>query len=247
MTGKKPVFFDATGRRAARISALGWAAALVSIVVAIGFVTSLLVARPVATVDFPSRTYSTAPRDLAKKAVAPGLLRAATRLATEAQNRRLEARRLRRLRASQPSRVLPAILSPQKGRSLAIGFYVNWDAGGGSFDSLKQSLSHLDWVIPSWLYLNGPNLDFKVNIDRRSINYMRAHKPGVAILPTIQNVTTGNWDGPGLAKLLADPARREKLANDIVTVLAANKLQGVAIDFEQVPKAAHPNLENFLS
>ena len=247
MTSKKPVFFDATGRRAARISAFGWAALLVSTVVGIGFVTSLLVTRPVQTVDLPSRTYSAAPRELAKKAVAPGLLRAATRLATEAQNRRLEARRLRRLRASQPSRVVPAILSPQKGRSLAIGYYVNWDIGGGSFDSLKQALGHLDWVIPSWLYLNGPNLDFKVNIDRRSINYMRAHKPGVAIIPNLQNITQGKWDGPGLAKLLADPARREKLAGDIVTVLAANKLQGVSIDFENVPKDAHRDLETFLT
>ena len=103
---------------------------------------------------FPAAPIPPTPRELAKKAVAPGLLRSAVRLATEAQNRRLEARRLRRLRASQPSRVLPAILSPQKGRSLAIGFYVNWDtaSGGASFDSLKRSLSRLDWVIPSWLY-----------------------------------------------------------------------------------------------
>ena len=220
---------------------------LISTVLAIGFVTSLLVARPVATVDFPGRTYSAPPRDLAKKAVAPGLLRQAVRLATEAQNRRLEARRLRRLRNSQPSRVLPAILSPQKGRSLAIGFYTNWDVSGASYDSLKRSLSRLDWVIPSWLALNGPNLDFKVNIDRRSLNYMRAHKPGVAILPTLQNVTQGKWDGPGLAKLLANPDRREKLGTDIVNVLAANKLQGVTIDFENVPTGAHADLETFLS
>jgi cellulose synthase/poly-beta-1,6-N-acetylglucosamine synthase-like glycosyltransferase/peptidoglycan/xylan/chitin deacetylase (PgdA/CDA1 family) len=247
MTSKKPVFFDASGRRAARLSALGWAAALIGTVLAIGFVASLVVARPVATVDFPSRTYSAPPKDLVKKAVAPGLLRSAVRLATQAQNRRLEARRLRRLRASQPSRVLPAILSPQKGRSLSIGFYTNWDISGASFDSLKRNLNHLDWVIPSWLALNGPNLDFKVNIDQRSINYMRAHKPGVAILPTVQNITQGKWDGPGLAKLLADPVRREKLANDIVKALAANKLQGVTIDFENVTKPAHPDLETFLA
>ncbi len=249
MTSKKPVFFDATGRRAARFTALGWAAALLGTVLAIGFVTSLIVARPVATVDFPSRTYSTAPPDLVKKAVAPGLLRQAVRLATEAQNRRLEARRLRRLRASQASRVLPTILQPQKGRSLSIGFYVNWDtaSGGASYDSLKRSLPKLDWVIPSWLGLTGPNLDFKINLDRRSLNYMRAHKPDVAILPTVQNITQGKWDGPGLTKLLADPDRREKLANDIVSVLAANKLQGITIDFEDIPKAAHPNLEIFLA
>ncbi len=227
MTSKKPVFFDATGRRAARISALGWAAALVSTVIGIGFVTSLLVAKPVATVDFPSRTYSAVPRDLAKRPSRRACCARATRLATEAQNRRLEARRLRRLRASQPSRVLPAILSPQRGRSVGRGLLcqLGRGIGGGSFDSLKRSLDHLDWVIPSWLYLNGPNLDSRPTSTAGRLNYMRAHKPGVAILPNLQNITQGKWDGAGLAKLLADPSRREMLAGDIVTVLAANKLQ----------------------
>ena len=51
-----------------------------------------------------------------------------------------------------PSRVLPAILKPQTGRALAIGFYVNWgEAGDASFASLKRSLPRLDWVMPSWL------------------------------------------------------------------------------------------------
>ena len=87
-----------------------------STILGIGFVASLVVAKPVATVDFPGRTYSPTPRDLAKKAVAPGLLRSAVRLATEAQNRRLEARRLRRLRGVLPP--LPA-RQPQLRRKAA--------------------------------------------------------------------------------------------------------------------------------
>ena len=90
MINKKPVFFDATGRRAARLSVLGWIAALVASVLAIGFVTSLMMAKPVPNVDLPGRAYATNPPELVKKAVAPGLLRQAVRLATEARNRRLE-------------------------------------------------------------------------------------------------------------------------------------------------------------
>ena len=70
--------------------------------------------------------------------------------------------------------------------------------------------------MPSWLTLDGPNLNFKTSLDQRSLNYMRANKPGVAILPMIQNVTSGKWDGPGLAKLLADPERRDKLLDQII-------------------------------
>jgi peptidoglycan-N-acetylglucosamine deacetylase len=248
MIHKKPVFFDASGRRAARLSTLGWTAALVLIVVGVGFMASLMVAKPVATVDLPGRAYAANPPDLAKKAVAPGLLHQAVRLATEARNRRLELRRQRSLRASMPSKVLPAILAPQKGRSLAIGFYVNWgEEGDASFASLKLALPRLDWVVPSWLSLTGPDLAFKANLDKRSLNYMRAHKPGVAILPMIQNASGGNWDGQGLARLLADPVRSERLADQIVAFLAANKLQGVTIDFENVPQSAHGNLEAFLN
>ena len=248
MINKKPVFFDATGRRAARLATLGWTAALVTIVVAVGFVASLMMAKPVPNVDLPGRAYATNPRELVKKAVAPGLLNQASRLATEARNRRLEIQRQRRLRNLSPSRVLPAILAPQKDRALAIGFYVNWgEEGDASFDSLKRALPHLDWVIPSWLTLTGPDLTFKPNLDRRSINYIRATKPGVAILPMIQNATNGAWDGAGLARLLANPRRTENLANQIVNFLAANKLQGITIDFENVPKDAHGNLETFLA
>lgn len=44
----KPVFYDATGRRAARISALGWIVAIVSTIMGVGFVASLLIAQPCA-------------------------------------------------------------------------------------------------------------------------------------------------------------------------------------------------------
>ena len=86
MINKKPVFFDATGKRAARLATLGWTAALFLMVVAIGFVASLMMANPVANVDLPGRAYATNPPELVKKAVAPGLLKQASRLGTEALN-----------------------------------------------------------------------------------------------------------------------------------------------------------------
>ncbi|MGH6829247.1 MAG: polysaccharide deacetylase family protein, partial [Rhizomicrobium sp.] len=247
MINKKPVFFDATGRRAARLSTLAWMAGLIAAVLAVGFVASLLMAKPVPTMDLPGRAYAANQPGLAKKAIAPGLLRQAVRLATEARNRRLEIRRERRLARLTPSRVLPAILAPQKDRSLAVGFYVNWgEEREASFDSLKRALPRLDWVIPTWLTLEGPRLSFKPAMDRRALDYMRAAKPGIAIIPLIQNASGGRWDGPGLSRLLADPARSESLAQEIVAFLVANKLQGVAIDFEDVPGTAHKTLGDFL-
>ncbi|HWC63697.1 MAG TPA: polysaccharide deacetylase family protein [Rhizomicrobium sp.] len=243
----KPVFFDVTGRRAARLSALGWSAAIVSTVLGIGFVASLLIAPPAPQVDLPGRPVAVNPPQLVARAVAPGLLKSAARLAAEARVRRLEIQRLRHFRNVMPARV-PAGLQPKKGRALAIGFYVNWgESREASFSSLKRALPGLDWVIPSWLGLSGPDLAFTPNLDRPSLTYMRTRKPDAAILPMLQNASAGHWYGAELGLLLADPERRAALIRNVSDFIAANKLQGVVVDFEDVQPQDHKNLETFLN
>ena len=245
---KLPIFFDASGRRAARIRILAWVVGIALLVILVGFAASLALAPPVVGLDLPGRTAAT-PARLVQRARVPGLLARAERLAAAVRKRRLEQfARLRRAQSSLPSRALPAILKPQKGRPLAIGFYTNWQGKDDpSWPSLRRSLKHLDWVVPSWIALDGPALQFKTRLDRRALDFIRTTKPGVAIVPMIQNATSGKWDGPGLARLLADRARSDRLLNQIVQFVAANRLQGVTVDFEDVPQAAHKDLEDFLS
>ncbi|HEY0265111.1 MAG TPA: glycosyltransferase [Rhizomicrobium sp.] len=247
----KPIFFDASGRRAARIKVVAWVVGIAALVILTGFGASLALSPPVAGLDLPGgRAVAATTPNLVKRAEKPGLLARAERLAAAARKRRLaEIAGLRRAQGALPNRVLPAILKPQQNRALAIGFYVNWtgDSGEASFSSLKRQLPHLDWVMPTWLTMDGPRLNLKPNIDQKARAYIAANKPGVAILPVLQNVSGGTWYGPELAALLADPARSQALLDQLVAFLAANKLQGVTIDFENVPPAAHKNLEAFLS
>jgi cellulose synthase/poly-beta-1,6-N-acetylglucosamine synthase-like glycosyltransferase/peptidoglycan/xylan/chitin deacetylase (PgdA/CDA1 family) len=245
----KPIFFDATGRRAARIKVLAWAVSLAALVILAGFAASLALPPPVATLDLPGRAVAVHQTNLVKKAQKPGLLARAERLAAAARKRRLDdiARR-QRAQVPQTGRVLPAILKPQAGRPLAIGFYTNWGGKDDpSWPSLRRSLKNLDWVVPSWLKLDGPDVAFKTTVDRRALDFIRATKPGVAILPMIQNATLGKWYGAGLATLLADRSRSDALLDQIVKFIAAGKFQGVMIDFENVPPSAHKNLEGFLT
>jgi len=244
----KPIFFDASGRRAARIKILAWAVGIALFVISVGFAASLALSPPVAGLAFPGRVVTANPA-VERRAQKPGLLARAERLAAAARKRRLEEiARLRRNQSTLPSRVLPAILKPQSDRSLAIGFYTNWGGKDDpSWPSLKRSLKYLDWVVPSWMSLDGPKLEFKTRLDRRALDLIRTTKPNVAILPMIQNATMGKWNGAGLAELLADRARTDRLLNQIVQFVAANKLQGVTVDFEQVPKSAHKDLEDFLT
>ena len=244
----KPIFFDASGRRAARIKILAWAVGIALFVISVGFAASLALAPPVAGLDFPGRVVTANPA-VERRAQKPGLLARAERLAAAARKRRLEEiARLRRNQSTLAGRMLPAILKPQSDRSLAIGFYTNWAGKDDpSWPSLKRSLKYLDWVVPSWMSLDGPKLEFKTRLDRRALDLIRTTKPNIAILPMIQNATMGKWNGEGLAALLADRARTDRLLDQIVQFVAANKLQGVTVDFEQVPKSAHKDLEDFLT
>ena len=212
----KPIFFDASGRRAARIKVLVWVVGICLLVISVGFAASLALAPPVAGLNLPGRAAAT-PANLVKRAQKPGLLARAERLAAAARKRRLEEiAKLRHAQSALPSRALPAILKPQNGRPLAIGFYTNWQGKDDpGWPSLKRSLKNLDWVVPSWMALDGPDLQFKTRLDRRALDLIRTTKPGVAILPMIQNATAGKWDGAGLARLLADRARSDRLLDQI--------------------------------
>ena len=246
-----PIFFDASGRRAFRIKVIAWVVGLTAVVIMTGFLASLLLSPPVTGLDLPGR--AAAPPALAKnlerRAQKPGLLLRAERLAAQARKRRLDdIAKLHPAQGTLPSRVLPAILKPQNGRPLAIGFYTNWAGKDDpSWPSLKRSLKNLDWVVPLWLTLDGPDLKLRSWLERRSLDFIHANKPGVAILPMIQNVSGGKWNGDGLAKLLADRQRSDALLDKIVAFIQAGKFQGVTIDFEQVPPGAHKDLEDFLS
>jgi cellulose synthase/poly-beta-1,6-N-acetylglucosamine synthase-like glycosyltransferase/peptidoglycan/xylan/chitin deacetylase (PgdA/CDA1 family) len=246
----KPIFFDASGRRAVRIKLVAWVVGIAALVILTGFGASLILSPPVTGLNLPGRlAHPALAKNLERRAQKPGLLARAERLAQAARKRRLdEIARLNHAQNTLPDRLLPAILKPQKGRPLAIGFYTNWAGRDDpSWPSLKRSLKNLDWVVPVWITLDGPNLKFRSWVEGRALDYIHANKPGIAILPMIQNVTAGTWDGPGLARLLADPARSDALLGQITRFLAQGKFQGLTVDFENVPQSAHKDLEGFLT
>ncbi len=240
----KPVFFDATGKRALRLSLIGWAAAIVSTLLGAAFLASLAAVPHFANVKLPGRLTAVNAQALEQRAAAPGLLHSAARLAAEARAKRIELLKAKRLRSKRIARAHKLALLHPRGRPLAIAFYPDWE--GTAYDELKSALPKLDWVIPTWLSLQGPDLALKNSFNPRVLKYIRHAKPGVAVLPVIQNAKLGVWDGPGLAKLLADPARRAALIAQLAGFVGEEKLQGIAIDFEEVPQTARADLGAFL-
>jgi cellulose synthase/poly-beta-1,6-N-acetylglucosamine synthase-like glycosyltransferase/peptidoglycan/xylan/chitin deacetylase (PgdA/CDA1 family)/spore germination protein YaaH len=240
-----PIFYDPKNRRAAHLSQLAWTLAVMSTVAGAVFLSSLFILRtfPETLEAAPSQRYALL-NDVAK---IRHLLPSVRNLANKAQSRKryfprsghpltLAAARAKGIKASVDAREKP----------LTIGFYANWDEG--SFASLRNNLKHLDWVIPSWLFLEGENMEFKATLDLapKALDLIRSQKPGTAILPMIQNSKSNIWDGPSLARVMADPEKRQERLQNIVNFIETNRLQGITIDFEQIPDAAHKDVLAFL-
>ena len=223
---------------------LGWIVSVVSTIVLVLFVASLffLPAVSVLPLDPPhKRTAVATANDVAQRRE---LLPAARRLADAARSTTAATKWQGSTMPKATAKQLLAARGRADSRPLAIGFYVTWD--DSSFASLAAALPKLDWVVPSWLELTGPDLELKAAVDQKSVDLLRKQKQRPSVLPMLQNATDGQWDGPGLARLLADPAKRKARIDGLVAFLAANEAQGLVIDFEEVPKDAHRNFLTFL-
>ena len=226
------VFLDSTGRRRRWLRWTTILGATVVTISAISFFATLVVSHPSAP---------TLPSAMAMRAVPQ--VKAPTdaeRLALEVKDREQELARASRI-AAKPK----AQLTDASGKPLSVGFYVNWD--DRSLASLTRNLDKLDWVIPSWMTLEGSDLVLTSDVEPNVVKLIADKKPGTAILPMVQNAADGVWERPEHAKLLADPAKRTQRIADIVGVLDANHFQGVTIDFEEVPAAAQHALLTFLT
>ena len=241
----KPIFFDASGKRAARISLIGWVAAVASVLLGAAFVASLVAVPRAAILNLPGRLTAIHAPELEKKAVAPGLLKSAEQLAETARLKKAERVRARWLAKEQERRRASAsTLLPQSGRPLSTAFFPNWEPS--AYDSLRVALPKLDWVMPTWVSFQGPGLVLKDGFNQRVYDLIRRNKRSVAILPVVQNATLGEWDGDGMAKLLADRTRRNAMVKQLTDYLSQHKLDGVVMDFESMPQNADGDYAVFL-
>lgn len=223
---------------------LGWTVSVLSTIVLGLFVASIffLPNEAVLPLDPPrKRTGIAAASDIAQRRE---LLPAARRLADAARSRMTSARWQRPTMPKITEKQLIAARERSGSRPLSIGFYVTWD--DSSFASLETAISKLDWVVPSWLELTGPDLELKTGVDYRSVELIAKQKTRPSVLPMLQNATEGKWDGAGLARLLANPEERKARIDSLVGFLQTNNAQGLVVDFEEVPKEAQHDYQVFL-
>jgi cellulose synthase/poly-beta-1,6-N-acetylglucosamine synthase-like glycosyltransferase/spore germination protein YaaH/peptidoglycan/xylan/chitin deacetylase (PgdA/CDA1 family) len=117
-------------------------------------------------------------------------------------------------------------------KRIRAAFFVDWDPQ--SMFSLQANINKLNMVIPEWFFID-PNADTLMpKIDADALSLMKKHP--VEIIPILNNINQGRqgtFDGAMLHRIFHNPAKRERLINDIVKYLLQYKLQGINIDFEE--------------
>jgi poly-beta-1,6 N-acetyl-D-glucosamine synthase len=122
---------------------------------------------------------------------------------------------------------------PVVNRQVRAAFYVDWDPQ--SFFSLQKNIDKLNMVVPEWFFIDAATDTLRPDIDMNALQLMK--KNNVSIVPLINNINekkgTGEFDGNIIHRILHDPAKKERLINDIVKYLKQYQLQGINIDFEE--------------
>jgi peptidoglycan-N-acetylglucosamine deacetylase len=221
---ERPIFYDASGRRRRRFRLAQFAFVALVLLATVLFVGSILAVVPQPALPF---AVERPPLHGDAKDMGHGVTHPAREL-------RRALRYAGRLLHPEPAQV-----------PLAIAFHAPWD--DGSIASLRRHVDEIDWLVPGWMSITGPRhtvIQFP-DAAGKAIISAAAHRP--RLLPMIQNARDGEWDGAGMASLLASPRLRTLALARIDAMLTANQAGGVFFDFEDLPASAMADYRRFLA
>lgn len=117
-----------------------------------------------------------------------------------------------------------------------------WD--NRALTTMQTNAGKLTETNPVWYVLGADGSIVKVsNAENPSL---RAALTGTEILPTIQNVVNGRFDGPATAAILATADARERHAEAIVQLVVTSAFDGIDIDYESMPAIARADFTAFV-
>ena len=130
------------------------------------------------------------------------------------------------------------------GKPLSVGFYVPWD--DASRVSLSAHMNQLNWVVPAFFSIAGPKHQLVQAPDPRFDIIMATSPRRPAVLPMLQNIADGNWDGPGMAALMHDVPARRALLKQFADALDKRHAIGAVFDLESLPATSLADYRSFL-
>lgn len=253
--GSIPTFLDPSGRRWARLRA----GALIAGVVSTGFFLVVLIGVLVPPV-LPNLPLVQTAADSIGRAPRASRTVAKHPISVRAERERIASRQ--RLFSYLKQHPAPPALryaqlpiartAPQGGPAkplgapITAGFEVSWD--DNSLASLRSHIDALDWVVAEWGFV-GKDVDsvpIRFRVDRRVLAEAARAKHPVQVFAMVTNFTGDDFDARALTRLLGRPRLARRAIATIADTLAHYDLAGITLDFENVPRTAHPALLRFL-
>jgi spore germination protein YaaH len=109
-----------------------------------------------------------------------------------------------------------------------------WIADG--LTSIQKNADAMRESNPVWYEWNADGSISKVWNSEN--NTWRAAMTGTLVMPTVQNIVGGDFDGATAAKILGNATTRDAHVNAIVSLVNANAFDGIDIDYERVPTSS---------
>lgn len=115
---------------------------------------------------------------------------------------------------------------------------VFWDQARG-FEAIAANVDLLSEVTPVWYHLAA---DGTVKAYEKSkgttyedpavLSFLR--KAGVRVVPAVSNVVDGEWDGPLVSHIIADPQRMAAHVSNLVDLAVSRGYDGLDLDYESL-------------
>ena len=244
----KPIFFDPANKRWPRLR-LGIALIALILTLLLGaLILGILAGPALPTLDLPGVSFL--PHGIHSVPGVPHLSpeRPLTRRERALRNAKTKLERERERNLQQLLAKAHKESSDPTKQQLAIGFFVNWD--DSSLNSLKLNLDSLDMVIAEWLHLaddSGLLREDDPNRQAQVTEYTRLRRPDLPIVPLVNNWNGKQWESQKLGRMLADPAARKRVIEQLLAYVERQHFAGISIDFEDIAAKAQPNFQRFVA
>ncbi len=149
-------------------------------------------------------------------------------------------------KAKRPGRVP---LADERTDPIVAGFYVAWDTA--SHVSLARYVSHLDWVVGEFAFVDPTGDSLRINVDKRVFSIADtvapADRPRIFLM--VSNVVQAQGEFAAgarpLVRLTSTAAARARAIVQITAAVKQYGFAGVTLDFENFPATADPGLLAF--
>ena len=137
------------------------------------------------------------------------------------------------LRMKEKNEKLKSFPETNHKEQVRAAFYVDWDPQ--SLFSLQKNIGKLNMVVPEWFFIDPKTESLKTEIDTAALKVMK--KNNIRIVPLINNIDisnqNGDFNGELIHRIINNPAKKDRLINDIAKTLKKYNFQGINIDFEE--------------